>query len=150
MAHEDGPKYEPVVAILSLGAPAIFRFYEKPCPLQSDSENKPRAPALSLILPSKSLLVFRGRYYTEFLHGINAVEQEIVDSTVVNGHLFPRQLDVPEADEEVVKNGQVMGNDLEKKEDKPNEDRPWSFLRGGTRVSLTMRNGLHKIACLQL
>jgi hypothetical protein len=135
--------YEPIVAILSLGAPTVFRLYEKPCPLDVNSESKPGKPVLSLILPSKSLLVFRGKYYSQYLHGIDAAQQEIVDSTVVNRHLFPRQLEVPEAHVELEETVKSEGNDLEKQSS-------WSFCRGGTRVSLTMRNGYRKIACVQL
>ena len=83
MPHEDGPKYEPTVSILSLGAPAIFRFYEKRAAPHA-GERSSSKPCLSLLLPSKSLLVFRGKYYDQYLHGIDAVQQETVDSTVVN------------------------------------------------------------------
>ncbi|GIL86600.1 hypothetical protein Vretimale_11510 [Volvox reticuliferus] len=34
MPHEDGPAYHPVVAILSLGAPAVLRFRRKPRPAE--------------------------------------------------------------------------------------------------------------------
>ena len=85
MPHEDGPKYEPIVSILSLGAPAVFRFYEKRG-ASAASDSSPGKPCLSLLLPSKSLLVFRGKYYDQYLHGIDAVQHETVDSTVVNRH----------------------------------------------------------------
>ncbi|GLI67661.1 hypothetical protein VaNZ11_011912 [Volvox africanus] len=35
MPHEDGPAYHPVVAILSLGAPAVLRFRKKPRPAEA-------------------------------------------------------------------------------------------------------------------
>lgn len=157
MPHEDGPKYEPIVTILSLGAPVVFRFYEKPCSLTAGSESNPGKPALSLILPSKSLLVFRGKYYDQYLHGIEAVQQEIVDSTVANRNLFPRQEGVPGADEDLerdLEKGAENENDEEGKngaaETQHGVGDAWSFPRGGTRVSLTMRNGFQKIACVQL
>jgi hypothetical protein len=146
MPHEDGPKYEPVVSILSLGAPTVFRFYEKPN-LSPGSECNTKTPALSLILPSKSLLVFRGKYYDQYLHGIEAVQEEIVDSSVANRHLFPRQ------------SGSKGGALQSPADSSENDEGPgtqsrlegdWSFPRGGTRVSLTMRNGFQKIACVQL
>lgn len=149
MPHEDGPKYEPVVAILSLGAPTVFRFYEKPSALSSDSGGAPNKPAISLLLPSKSLLVFKGKYYDQYLHGIHAVEQELVDCTVVNRHLFPRQMDAAAGNNDGVP-GTGNGSENDSLQGQHGTGDSWSFPRGGTRVSLTMRNGLHKIASVQL
>mmetsp|Transcript_8418 Transcript_8418/g.25460 ORF Transcript_8418/g.25460 Transcript_8418/m.25460 type:complete len:296 (-) Transcript_8418:53-940(-) len=149
MAHEDGPAYHPGVCILSLGAPAVIRFYRKTGSVGSDSQRQPGSdsqrrpggdsqrqpgggsqrrpggndtepascaascdkpadaatprgasppaehaapappPAASLLLMPRSLLVFRGEAYHCHLHGIDAVESELLDQSLVNLHMVP-------------------------------------------------------------
>ncbi|KAG2483009.1 hypothetical protein HYH03_018089 [Edaphochlamys debaryana] len=66
MPHEDGPSYLPVVAIVSLGAPAVLRFRRK-------ARRGPR-----------SLVVFAGAAFTDCLHGIDEVHDEVLDDSVAN------------------------------------------------------------------
>ena len=58
--HSDGPCYEPRVAILSLGSPAIMTF-------RKHAGSKPFA---SVLLRPRSLLLFKDRAYKEALHAI--------------------------------------------------------------------------------
>lgn len=78
MAHEDGPAYFPGVCILSLGAPAVMRFRRKP------TENTAPQLEASVALMPRSLLVFKDEAYTDCLHGIDAVQEDVLDDTVVN------------------------------------------------------------------
>jgi alkylated DNA repair protein alkB family protein 6 len=66
MPHRDGPLYEPTVAILSLRAPIVFDFWASAA-AAADPEV---APARSLLLEPRSLLVFRGDAYADFHHAI--------------------------------------------------------------------------------
>ncbi len=50
------------------------------------------AAAASVILPPRSLLVFRGDAYTQCLHGIDAVEAESIDGSVANAEQFGLQI----------------------------------------------------------
>ncbi|GMH44317.1 hypothetical protein BSKO_12251 [Bryopsis sp. KO-2023] len=77
MPHEDGPLYFPGVCILSLGAPAVIRFWER-----CQCTNAP--PLISIYLAPKSLLVFSEAAYEKCLHGIHEVEEEVIDATVAN------------------------------------------------------------------
>jgi hypothetical protein len=114
MPHQDGPSYCPTVAILSLAAPAIFRFYSSSTSAQIDlgsglcsnarSSKHGQAdasadsdslrcrvgqeePAVSVIVPARSLLLFHGDMYTSLRHGIDATSREVVDSSVINQHM---------------------------------------------------------------
>ena len=84
LPHSDGPRYEPVVATLSLGSPCLLSF----CP-HVPVDAPPGVPrnvvAQSVALRPRSLLVFRGAAYADHLHGIADVEAEVARApTVVN------------------------------------------------------------------
>ena len=66
MPHQDGPLYHPTVAILSLGSHTVFNFW----PSAAAAADPAARPARSLLLEPRSLLVFRGDAYNEYLHGI--------------------------------------------------------------------------------
>jgi alkylated DNA repair protein alkB family protein 6 len=97
LPHEDGPAYEPRVAILSLGSPAVLRFWRRrrrqgsggdggggggdPPPVPVPGVDPPDA---SWLLEDRSLVVFEGEAYAECWHGIEACENETIDASVVN------------------------------------------------------------------
>lgn len=62
MPHSDGPAYFPTVVILSLFSHTCFEFRKS----VSD------APFKSVMIPPRSLLIFRGTYYHNVLHGIDS------------------------------------------------------------------------------
>jgi alkylated DNA repair protein alkB family protein 6 len=66
MAHEDGPSYFPLVAILSLGASAVVRFTRKRHFGASAGEgaHNTAESQVSLVLRPRSLLLFSGAAYT--------------------------------------------------------------------------------------
>ncbi|PNH04054.1 putative alpha-ketoglutarate-dependent dioxygenase ABH6 [Tetrabaena socialis] len=103
--HEDGPAYHPVVAILSLGAPAVLRFRRKSQQHEAGAAEaesvrirgsssgaaaaaspSPTPPALaaSLLLAPRSLVVFRDQAFTDCLHSIDEVQEEVLDGSVAN------------------------------------------------------------------
>ena len=63
LPHLDGPKYDPLVAIVSLGTPVVFDFHRSRS-LVAESR------FASVYLPARSLLVFRDGAYTDCMHGI--------------------------------------------------------------------------------
>ncbi|CAJ1459963.1 unnamed protein product [Effrenium voratum] len=65
LPHTDGPAYMPWAAILSLGSAAVFDFWRDHAHAASGE-----APALSLLLPPRSLLVFSEEAYSCHLHGL--------------------------------------------------------------------------------
>jgi alkylated DNA repair protein alkB family protein 6 len=84
MPHEDGAAYYPLVATVSLGAPIVFDIFHKH--VQGDQEEsdtiakagqdvagKPdanRRPQYRILQERRSLLITRGKIYTDLLHGI--------------------------------------------------------------------------------
>lgn len=101
MPHQDGPAYFPVVAIISLASPVVIDFtphgklrghgHTYPQTVQSNElqesngsckveGSKEADPAsLSLLLMHCSLLIFKDKAYTDFLHGIQDNELHNLD-----------------------------------------------------------------------
>ncbi|CAK0911363.1 unnamed protein product, partial [Prorocentrum cordatum] len=65
MPHTDGPAYEPAAAILSLGSATVFEFWRDHAHVVGGEP-----PALALLVPPRSLLVFTEEAYSAHLHGI--------------------------------------------------------------------------------
>jgi alkylated DNA repair protein alkB family protein 6 len=75
MPHEDGAAYFPLVATVSLGAPIVLDMYDKHA--QNDTAAKAgdarpieNGPRYRILQERRSLLVTRGKMYTDLLHGI--------------------------------------------------------------------------------
>jgi alkylated DNA repair protein alkB homolog 6 len=97
LPHQDGPAYVPKVAIVSIGSPAVLRFWrrrrrggggEGEGEGGSGSDGAPvpgvDRPDASVLLEPRSLVVFEGEAYTDCYHGIEACEQEAIDTSVIN------------------------------------------------------------------
>ncbi|XP_057446466.1 uncharacterized protein LOC130738494 [Lotus japonicus] len=87
MPHQDGPAYFPVVAILSLGSPAVMDFTPH-ARLKLDSQDNTDKDSeggtleigeekwlddhhpFSVLLMPRSLLIFKDQAYSDYLHGI--------------------------------------------------------------------------------
>lgn len=81
MAHADGPFYHSRVAIISLGGPAIFRFKRRLIAEEISADSQESVPAGTVVLEPRSLIVFEGEAYHDYLHEIAAVEEEVVGGT---------------------------------------------------------------------
>lgn len=104
MPHEDGPAYYPLVATVSLGAAIVLDLYEKEgeggkevegSMGEKEADPEPRAdylriPRFRVLQERRSLLVTRGKMYTEFLHGIaeRVVDGDLGAETVCNWGLL--------------------------------------------------------------
>ena len=99
MGHEDGPAYEPIVSIVSAEGPVMLRFESKrlrrargeaaaaararqvsgavagsevsanAVSSSVEAEERP-GDVIEVFLPPRSLVVFRGAFYTEYLHSV--------------------------------------------------------------------------------
>ena len=80
LPHTDGPIYHPVVAILSLGAPALFRFR-----LNRDTQISEVCPLsnFSIMVEPRSLIIFSQELYSCYLHGIDDVLEETIDKSSI-------------------------------------------------------------------
>jgi hypothetical protein len=91
-AHQDGPLYESVAAIISLNSSAMICFEEgspKEASVNSNSSLTSASPYLdnagiSVILPSASLFVFKDKYYECYHHCIPSRSSDIVSSSCIN------------------------------------------------------------------
>ncbi|GAV92305.1 LOW QUALITY PROTEIN: 2OG-FeII_Oxy_2 domain-containing protein, partial [Cephalotus follicularis] len=132
MPHQDGPAYFPVVAILSLGSPAVMDFTPHPRVRSStnrckntvgDQSTDGEALAIeaekwkdnhhpSVLLMPRSLLIFKDDAYSGKLHGIKESEVQQYDGVVNEFQaLKHNKLDPPSAASkkavEVLKNEDV-------------------------------------------
>ncbi|KAF3445178.1 hypothetical protein FNV43_RR14872 [Rhamnella rubrinervis] len=103
MPHQDGPAYFPVVAIISLGSPAVMdftphsslRFLPSTCTNNDKEESCDKvAPAVerdewldnhhpfSVLLMPRSLLIFKDTAYSDYLHGIKDTELQCFDGVL--------------------------------------------------------------------
>ncbi|KAB1222300.1 hypothetical protein CJ030_MR2G016181 [Morella rubra] len=98
-SHQDGPAYFPVVAILSLGSPVIMNFTPhsrfRLC-TDHDKDNDTSGGTsrvgkdkwlhghqpFSILLMPRSLLIFKDEVYSDYLHGIEANEEQLHDGAV--------------------------------------------------------------------
>ena len=82
--HTDGPSYLDTVAILSLGGPVLLSFKERLKTIEIG--HKTSTVVHSVVMEPRSLLVFSGSVYSEFLHGVDPSPSscDIVDHTTRN------------------------------------------------------------------
>jgi alkylated DNA repair protein alkB family protein 6 len=101
LPHEDGDAYVPRVAIVSLGSPAVLRFWRRKGRRRrgdgggaDDDEGGVPVPGrdppdASVLLEPRSLVVFEHEAYSGCYHGIEACVEETIDSSVINGDRAP-------------------------------------------------------------
>ncbi|KAK2367283.1 oxidoreductase [Trifolium repens] len=99
MPHQDGPSYFPVVAILSLGSPVVMDFTpharlkldsQEVIDKESDGETNETGKEkwiddhhpFSIILMPRSLLIFKDKAYSDYLHGIKDCAVHSYDGAV--------------------------------------------------------------------
>ncbi|KAH9542174.1 hypothetical protein CY35_14G102600 [Sphagnum magellanicum] len=143
MPHQDGPLYHPVVAILSLGSPALMRFtpharilgitkegIDEQQQQHTRSQGGKELSTFSVALMPGSLLVFKDSAYEDYLHGIDESSEHMLDETVVNAYACICQ------DEDRHRDG------LQEVQSMPAEEQCTKGIlrRTGTRVSLTCRH----------
>ncbi|TFK36054.1 hypothetical protein BDQ12DRAFT_634403 [Crucibulum laeve] len=90
MPHQDGPRYHPVVATISLGSHCVFHYYQyktedghvtKEPSSVPDGEGKSidSTPVLSVLLERRSVVISSGYMYTDRLHGIQEAEEDFIN-----------------------------------------------------------------------
>jgi len=83
MHHTDGPLYESVVAVVSLGGPVKLTF--RPRLAADEIGIRDGSDVVTVMVMPNSLLVFRDDMYTKHLHGVEVgINVEKVDDLVAN------------------------------------------------------------------
>ena len=83
--HVDGPRYLPVVAILSLSSPCLMTFRPRLCADEIGVQDS--GDLFSVCLRPRSLLVFKDNLYTDYMHGIaTGVIEEAVGGSANGSH----------------------------------------------------------------
>ena len=87
-AHEDGGAYHPVVATVSLGSHIVLDI--KPKINDTTGENMGQAQGWRVLQERRSLLITRGKPYTDCLHGISevSVDENLGQDTIANWNLL--------------------------------------------------------------
>jgi len=141
LPHTDGPAYAPVAAILSLGedSPAVMRFFTAGAGDGGGGGGGGTggaAPAFSIFLPPRSLLVFRGAAYTAHRHGIAAdVGGDVVDGSLLNPAAAAAWAAAAGA-------GREQQQQQQQQQEEGQGQAPLTIRRGPLRVSLTVRRVL--------
>ncbi|KZT35952.1 hypothetical protein SISSUDRAFT_989879 [Sistotremastrum suecicum HHB10207 ss-3] len=162
MPHQDGPVYHPVVATISLGSHAVFHYHSfedsstPDAPPDSGEPADPSAvspqsmsgkaaalpqigsigqiPILSLFLEPRSLVVTTGEMYTDHLHSLEPVIEDIFlpGGQVIYGRSTGNPLNVSEVE--------IANKDLVATEAYKQALQEGGSLTRGTRVSMTCRD----------
>uniref|UniRef100_A0A7N0UFL3 Fe2OG dioxygenase domain-containing protein n=1 Tax=Kalanchoe fedtschenkoi TaxID=63787 RepID=A0A7N0UFL3_KALFE len=144
MPHQDGPAYFPVVAILSLGSPAVMDFTPHSKLKLSDKSNSQSQDTcaeasemeaqewvenhypFSVLLMPRSLLIFKDEAYSDYLHGIkDSRVQQFHGAVNLNDLLERHGLD------------QLLNSEKEVIETNAGDTK--TICRSNTRISLTCR-----------
>ena len=163
--HEDGPRYHPVVATLSLGSHCVMHYYRYAdeesrgaSPAVDGSASRGRAidpkPVMSILLERRSLVITSGAFYTSHLHGcvptrfstplclINCGVKYIRIEGIVEDHIQPPlgNAESPNANLLATDAVRISNWDLLQDEELKDRIRRGESLRRSTRWSLTCRD----------
>lgn len=88
MPHADGPLFHPVVSTISCGSHTILRFYKQITGIVDSCTDgnkcEDRANMHCLLLEPRSLLIIKDDLYHEYLHSIDEVSQDTINTDVRN------------------------------------------------------------------
>ncbi|KAI9329921.1 hypothetical protein DFJ73DRAFT_631127, partial [Zopfochytrium polystomum] len=81
MPHEDGPAYLPIVATVSLGSHTVLTFspHRGRDDILETTDTCTIGPNGCVFLPRRSLVVVTQDLYERFLHGIDEIEEDVLD-----------------------------------------------------------------------
>lgn len=96
MAHTDGPLFYPTISTISCGSHTVLEFLkqsenesnkEYKCILSDYAEavnEKSKKPIFKLLLEPRSLLILKNEMYTDYLHKIKEIEEDVIDDMIAN------------------------------------------------------------------
>ncbi|CAI6364144.1 unnamed protein product [Macrosiphum euphorbiae] len=81
MPHLDGSLFFPTISTINCGSHTVLNFYK---PLKTDIEVVSSEKVYSLLLQRRSLLILKDKMYTEYMHGIEEITNDIIDDKISN------------------------------------------------------------------
>jgi alkylated DNA repair protein alkB family protein 6 len=85
MPHKDGPAYHPIVCTVSLGASICLNIHQT-----KEDGTLDKVPVWRILQEPRSLLITTARLYTDYLHGIDDITEdiELSERTIANWALL--------------------------------------------------------------
>ncbi|XP_026805127.1 alpha-ketoglutarate-dependent dioxygenase alkB homolog 6 [Rhopalosiphum maidis] len=80
MPHLDGSLFFPTISTITCGSHTVLNFY---MPLKDEAVVS-NEKVYSVLLERRSLLVLQGKMYTEYMHGIEEISNDIIDDNISN------------------------------------------------------------------
>ncbi|XP_053961144.1 alpha-ketoglutarate-dependent dioxygenase alkB homolog 6 [Anastrepha ludens] len=86
MPHTDGPLFYPVISTITSGSHTVLDFIER----EKDASNNlhslgfARKVIFKILLEPRSLLILKDSLYTDYLHSINEVKQDVLCDRIFN------------------------------------------------------------------
>ncbi|XP_025200089.1 alpha-ketoglutarate-dependent dioxygenase alkB homolog 6 [Melanaphis sacchari] len=80
MPHLDGSLFFPTVTTINCGSHTVLNFYKS----LEDNVVVSSEKVYSLLLERRSLLVLQDKMYTEYMHGIEEITNDIIDDKISN------------------------------------------------------------------
>uniref|UniRef100_A0A2A4JNU8 Fe2OG dioxygenase domain-containing protein n=1 Tax=Heliothis virescens TaxID=7102 RepID=A0A2A4JNU8_HELVI len=79
MPHLDGSLFYPTITTISVGSHIVLNFLE---PTEDNTINTD--PVFSFLLEPRSLLILQDKLYTQYLHCIEELKEDLLDESIVN------------------------------------------------------------------
>lgn len=90
MPHLDGDLFYPTITTVSLQSHTVLNFYD-PLTNEGDDSSFEKRKRFSVLVEPRSLLVLRDEMYHKYLHGIDEVDADLIDESVIFGKKESRQ-----------------------------------------------------------
>lgn len=84
MPHLDGSLFFPTVSTINCGSHTVLNFYKS----LKDEAVISSEKVYSLLLERRSLLILQDKMYTEYMHGIEEITNDIIDNKISNITFF--------------------------------------------------------------
>ncbi|XP_026763524.1 alpha-ketoglutarate-dependent dioxygenase alkB homolog 6 [Galleria mellonella] len=80
MPHVDGSLFYPTITTISVGSHIVLKFLEP----NDDTDKIQMAPAFSLLLEPRSLLILQDKLFNYYLHCIEELTEDTLDNSIAN------------------------------------------------------------------
>ncbi|KAL7741763.1 hypothetical protein ACLKA6_000372 [Drosophila palustris] len=82
LPHTDGPLFYPIISTISCGAHTILEFTKRES--SGDGMDATREVLFKLLLEPRSLLILKDTLYSDYMHGINEINEDTLCDRICN------------------------------------------------------------------